>query len=122
MPGKILVIDDDSDIVMLVVFRLKAHKYEVIEASLGRVGLEKAQAQKPDIILLDIMMPEMDGYETLQKLKSDPRTASIPVLMFTAKSQAQDIRRALDLGAAGYIIKPFEPEEMLSTIKKVLRQ
>jgi len=118
MPERILLIDDEKDLVKLVVIRLEAAGYEVITAYGGQEGLDKAKIEKPNLILLDIMMPGMDGFEVLHKLKNDTETVNIPVIMLTAKGESQSLFAAQDLKATDYIIKPFETEELLRLVKR----
>lgn len=117
---KILLVDDRPDIIKLISLRLKVSGYEAIGASSGRECLEKAKQQTPDLILLDVNMPEMNGCETLEKLKQDNQTKSIPVIMLTADSQADNVKKAAESGAVDYIVKPFETAVMLEKIKKAL--
>ena len=118
---KILIIDDETLLVDLVKIRLEANNYEVIAAYEGVEGLEKAKNEKPDLILLDIAMPFMDGYQTLQKLKENDQTKPIPVIMLTAKSQVDDVTKVADLGAVDYVVKPFSPATFLEKIHKALK-
>ena len=121
MPKKVLVVDDEPQIVLLVSGRLKANGFEVIEASNGEEGLRKAKSERPDLILLDIMMPGMDGYEVCAALKSDQRYKDIPIILFTAKAGEEAQRVGLeDCGANGYVTKPFEPSALLSKISEFL--
>ncbi|MCX7927374.1 MAG: response regulator [Candidatus Omnitrophica bacterium] len=121
MAYKVLVIDDEPNIVRLVKARLNANGYEVISASNGKEGLEIARQQLPDLILLDIMMPQMNGEKTLIELKKDIRTQKIPVIMLTAKQDADDIVRCIhDLGASDYVVKPFVAGEFLRKINTVV--
>lgn len=105
---KILVVEDDTDIRNLMADTIMDMGSEVIEAGDGGAGLQQAITQCPDIILLDVMMPVMDGLQVLDKLKSDPSTQSIPVIMVSAKGQGEDVMKALNAGAWGYVIKPWE--------------
>ena len=120
MAKKILVVDDEENIRKLLEARLKANQYLVITASTGAEALEKAESEAPDLILLDIMMPELDGLEVLRKLKSKFETSSIPVIMLTGKMDTGTIFNAQELEAKDYIIKPFEPQELLDLIKKYI--
>src|SRR5512136_798157 len=121
MAYKILVVDDEPNIVKLVESRLRANGYDVVSAANGSQGLERARQEKPDLILLDIMMPEMNGEAVLIEIKKDPATKSIPVIMLTAKQDADDIVRCVaDLGATDYIVKPFVAGEFLRKINTVL--
>ncbi|MBU4478575.1 MAG: response regulator [Candidatus Omnitrophica bacterium] len=115
---KILIIDDEPELVKAVEIRLKANGYEVEGAYDGKAGIDKAEKFKPDLVLLDIMMPGMDGQEVLKKLKENPETKTIPVIMLSAKSEAGDIVKSLvDGGACDYIVKPFFDGEMLRKLK-----
>ncbi|MCK4519550.1 MAG: response regulator [Candidatus Omnitrophica bacterium] len=121
MKKRILIVDDEQELVKALQIRLGAAGYEVIVAYDGKKGLEKAQEGKPNLILLDILMPEMDGFETLEKLKQDRQTKTIPVIILTAKSQLEDVTRTTNLGAENYIVKPFDYIAMMEKIKKALR-
>jgi len=118
---RILVVDDEADVAKVIQIRLTANGYEVLSACDGPEGLELAQKEKPDLILLDILMPDMDGFQTLEKLKRDSQTKSIPVIMLTAQSQLNDVTKATNLGAEDYIVKPFDSIAMLVKIKKALQ-
>jgi DNA-binding response OmpR family regulator len=121
MAKKILVVDDEPHIAKLVASRLKANGYEVITAGDGKEGLDKARAEKPDLILLDIAMPRMTGEEALQKLKEDKDTKSIPVIMITGKSGAEDIVQCIAQGGAlDYIVKPFMAADFIKKINAAL--
>ncbi len=121
MDKKVLVVDDEPHIIKLVESRLKANGYAVITASNGLEGYEKAKAQKPDIILMDITMPQMSGKDALKKLKEDKETASIPVIMLTGRSGADDIVECLTKGGAlDYVVKPFMAEDFLNKINTAL--
>lgn len=117
---KVLVADDETRIREVLVDILTDDGYEVAEAMNGRIALEKVHLDRPDIILLDVMMPEMDGFEALQQLTSDPSTHSIPVIMVTAKGQETDIKEATEAGAWGYIRKPWENGEVEATVLAAL--
>lgn len=117
---KILVVDDEPHIQKLIALRLKVNRFQVFTAGNGVEGLEIAKREKPDLILLDIMMPKMNGYEFLQKLKTMPSVRIIPIIMFTAKASQEDVDRAIALGAIDYVIKPFDADRLLSKIYSVL--
>ena len=119
---KILVIDDELDFVNLVKVRLEANGYEVIDALNGEDGLKKAEAENPDLILLDIMMPKKDGYTLLRELKYKEATKSIPVIVITGKPYIKDFFEFETKGIKDYIIKPFEDEDLLLRIKRALRR
>jgi two-component system alkaline phosphatase synthesis response regulator PhoP len=118
--ARVLVVDDESDIVSTVQYRLEFCEFEVITATNGKEGLEKATNEKPDLILLDIRMPVMDGYEMLERLKNRPDLKDIPVIMFTAYSDARDIAKAIDLGIVDYVTKPFDFTELMEKISNAL--
>ena len=121
MAKKILVVDDEPHIVKLVASRLRANGYDVITAGDGKEGLDKARAEKPDLILLDIAMPRMTGEEALGKLKEDKDTKSIPVIMITGKSGAEDVVQCIARGGAvDYIVKPFMAADFIKKINVVL--
>jgi DNA-binding response OmpR family regulator len=117
---KILVIDDEPSVVKMVEFRLKKDGYNVITAGDGMTGLEKAKTEKPDLIFLDVSMPLMTGHEVLAELKKSSDTESIPVIMFTARGEIEDIERSSMEGAADYIVKPYDPAVLLSKARKAL--
>ena len=116
---KILVVEDERRIRELLVDILLDAEYEVIEAEDGCEGLEKACSEHPDIMLLDVMMPGMDGFQVLEKLKEDPVAQFIAVIMVSAKGQEADVAKALELGAVSYICKPWDPDEVETQVKKV---
>jgi DNA-binding response OmpR family regulator len=122
MTERILVVDDDPDILQFVQMNLELDGFEVELAGGGREALEKAAAAPPDLMLLDVMMPEIDGLTVLRRMRSDPPTANIPVIVLTARSLAEDRVKGLDLGADDYITKPFDLEELISRIRTVLRR
>ena len=115
---KILVIDDEVDFVKLVRLRLESNGYEVAIASDGEEGLAKVSQEKPDMILLDIMMPKKDGYTMLHELKSKEETGSIPIIIITARAYMKDLFGIE--GVADYIVKPFDDADLLLRIKRVL--
>ena len=117
---RILVVDDEPEAVELVEFNLKQAGYAVITAADGAEALKKARGQTPDLIVLDVMLPEMDGFEICKTLRLDPATAKIPILMLTAKAAEIDRVLGLELGADDYLTKPFSPRELLLRIKKIL--
>jgi two-component system alkaline phosphatase synthesis response regulator PhoP len=116
---RVLVVDDERHIVRLVQVNLERQGYEVLTAYDGVECLEKAKAEKPDLIVLDVMMPRMDGFEALQRLKSDPKTNQIPVIMLTARAQDRDVLQGYQYGADLYLTKPFSPLELISLVKRV---
>jgi DNA-binding response OmpR family regulator len=120
MPEKILVVDDDMDTLRLVGLMLQHQGYRINAANSGIQAIAMAQTDKPDLILLDIMMPEMDGYEVARKLRSDPSTNNIPIIMFTAKTQVDDKVEGFEAGADDYLTKPTQPRELFAHVKAVL--
>ena len=119
---KILVVDDEPDAVELVEFNLKSAGYEVVTAADGSEALKKARAQSPDLIVLDLMLPEVDGLETCKILRRDPATSGIPIIMLTAKAAEIDRVLGLELGADDYITKPFSPRELVLRIKNLMKR
>lgn len=121
-PTKILVVDDDIDTVKLVGTTLEKQGYIIITAQDGKEALEKVAQHHPDLILLDIMMPKMDGYEVLRRLRADSETASIPVILFTAKAQVDDKVAGLEAGADEYLTKPTHPAELVARVRSILKR
>lgn len=117
---RILVADDEPHIRKLVSFTLGNRGYDVVEACDGGEAFERACAESPDIVLLDVMMPVMTGYEVLEKLKADDRTKEIPVVMLSAKSQQTEVQAGLARGAQEYICKPFTPKDLVQRIAEIL--
>lgn len=120
--GKILVVDDEEHIVELIKFNLESNGYEIITATDGKEAYEKAITETPDLILLDIMLPILDGIEVCKKLKKEKNTEDIPVIMLTAKGEETDKVLGLEIGADDYITKPFGIRELIARIKAVLRR
>jgi DNA-binding response OmpR family regulator len=120
MAEKILIIDDDVDTLKLVGLMLQKQGYQIIAANNGAQGLEQAETENPDLILLDVMMPEMDGYEVTKRLRANPLTASTPILMFTAKTQLDDKVTGFEAGADDYLTKPTHPSELNAHVKALL--
>jgi two-component system alkaline phosphatase synthesis response regulator PhoP/two-component system response regulator VicR len=119
MPKKILAVDDERHIVRLVEVNLQRAGYEVVTAFDGKEALEKVKSENPDLVVLDVMMPYMDGFEVLRNLKADPTTAEIPVIMLTAKAQDADVFRGWQSGVDCYLTKPFNPMELLTFVKRI---
>ncbi len=119
---RILVVDDDPDILQFVRVNLELEGFEVASAAGGMEALEAARERPPDLVLLDVMMPEMDGLSVLRRLRSHRATANVPVIILTAKALAEDRVRGLDLGADDYITKPFDLEELIARVRTVLRR
>src|SRR5512133_1951837 len=120
MSEKILIIDDDLDTLRLVGLMLQRQGYQISAATNGQQGLDKAFDEGPDLILLDIMMPDMDGYEVTRRLRQNPATMETPVLMFTAKTQLNDKVSGFDVGANDYLTKPTHPSELQARVKTLL--
>jgi CheY-like chemotaxis protein len=118
--GRILVVDDEPHIVKLVSFALERAGHEVLQAADGAHGIEVAAESLPDLILMDVMMPVMTGYDALDHLKADPATCDIPVVMLSAKSQHYEQEEGLRRGALQYICKPFTPRDLAETVNTIL--
>ena len=118
--AKILLADDEEDIKTVISLYLSSKGYEVITAYDGLDAIDKAKTEKPDLILLDVMMPIMNGFEVCQKLKDDAETQNIPIIMLSAAAQSDTITKSLELGAKDYIVKPFEPERLDKMLFKYL--
>ncbi len=119
--ANILVVDDDKKLTLLVRGFLEKEKYQVAEAYSGRMALDAIKEAKPDLIILDVMMPEMDGIEACKRIKADKDTKMIPVIMLTSMSNVKDKVQGLNAGANDYITKPFNPEELIARVKAQLR-
>jgi DNA-binding response OmpR family regulator len=117
---KVLVIDDEAAIRLLCRVNLEAEKMEVIEAGDGRTGLELARREEPDAILLDVMMPGVDGWRVAEELLSDGGTRDIPIIFLTARAEFRDRARGLDIGGIDYITKPFNPIELASLVQDLV--
>lgn len=120
MQHKVLVADDEPAIVRLTQMTLERNGYAVVSAANGREAVEKARETLPDIVLMDIMMPDMDGFEALRQLKSDPATEAIPVVIMSAQSQDAAIVHGMEAGATYYLPKPVNPAELLRIIRETL--
>lgn len=120
MNKRILVVDDEVHLVDMVKIRLEAAGYSVICAHDGQEGLDKVKKEKPDLIVLDLMLPKMDGYKVCGLLKKDSRYAKIPIIMFSARAQDEDVALGRELGADAYITKPFEPKVLMDKIKQLI--
>ena len=119
---KILVVEDDDDIMELISYNLKREGYSVVKAASGEEAVKQAQSASPDIVLLDLMLPEMDGLEVCRRLKADAKTKNVPVIMVTAKGEESDVVAGLELGAEDYVVKPFRPKELVARVRAVLRR
>ena len=119
---KILLVEDEPEFRMALRIRLEANGYEVIEAEDGVTGLDMARNQSPHLIVLDIMLPKMDGYKVARLLKFDEKYRNIPIVMLTARSQQNDRETGLTVGSDAYVTKPYKPQEMLDIIAKLLAE
>ncbi len=122
MPEKILIVDDDIDSLKLIGLMLQRHNYEVIAANNGSQALSKAVSELPDLIILDVMMPDMNGYEVTKRLRDNPKTKPIPIIMFTAKTLIDDKVAGFEAGADDYLTKPTHPAELASRVKTILER
>jgi two-component system, OmpR family, alkaline phosphatase synthesis response regulator PhoP len=121
MPRKILAVDDEKHIVRLVQVNLERQGYEVVTAFDGKEALQKVEEERPDLVVLDVMMPYMDGFEVLQNLRRNPSTREIPVIMLTAKAQDADVFKGWQSGVDCYLTKPFNPMELISFVKRIFK-
>jgi DNA-binding response OmpR family regulator len=119
---RVLVIDDEAPIRLLCRVNLEAEKMEVLEAGDGPTGLEKARNEEPDVVLLDVMMPGLDGWQVAEELLGDERTNSIPIIFLTARAEVRDRARGLDLGGIDYVTKPFNPTELAPLIRELVHR
>jgi two-component system phosphate regulon response regulator PhoB len=116
----ILVADDEEDLRELVSYRLSRSGYEVVEAVDGQEALELATERTPDLMVLDVMMPRLDGYEVTRRVREQDSLRSVPVILLTARSQETDVSRGFDVGADDYLKKPFNPDELVARVRAVL--
>ena len=119
MPLKVLVCDDERHIVRLIQVNLERQGYTVVTAFDGKEGLEKIRSEKPNLCVLDVMMPYMDGFEVLKALRREPETENLPVIMLTAKAQDKDVFEGYHYGADMYLTKPFNPMELVTFVKRI---
>ena len=122
MAYKILVVDDEPMIVRLMEFILARQGHEMLIAVNGEEALQKIRAHKPDLVLLDIMMPRIDGYEVAQQVRADPETSRLSIIMLSAKAQEEDIRRGEEVGVDAYVTKPFSPEHLVQVVAEHLQR
>lgn len=120
-PQKILVVDDEERVRDMIAFRLGLFGYEVVKATSGGEAVRVASEEEPDLILLDIMMPDLDGFQTCRQLKQSEATQDIPVVMLTARAEAKDVSRALESGAVDYVVKPYDPVVLQEKVARNLR-
>jgi DNA-binding response OmpR family regulator len=119
---RVLVIDDEAPIRLLCRVNLEAEGMQVYEAGDGHSGLTKAREEQPDVILLDVMMPEMDGWQVAEELLADERTDGIPIIFLTARAEVRDRARGLDLGGVDYVTKPFNPVELAPLVEELVQR
>ena len=118
---RILVVDDEARVREMLEFRLRLFGYEVLTAANGSEALDVAASEKPDLVLLDVMMPELDGFQVCSRLKQNEATKNIPVVMLTAKAEAKDVTRAFNSGAEDYVVKPYDPVVLQQKVVQNLR-
>ena len=119
---KILVVDDETDLVEMITLRLEASDFTVIKAYDGQAGLDLARTEKPDLIILDLMLPKIDGYKVCRMLKFDEKYKNIPIIIFTARAQESDVKLGEEVGADAYITKPFDSKDLLDKISALLKK
>ena len=122
MPETVLIIEDEADVVDLIRYNLKKAKFRVLTAQDGAEGFSMAVTDRPDAVVLDIMLPRLNGFEVLKKLKADSRSESIPILILSAKGESESRIKGLQLGADDYMLKPFSPKELVLRIQALLRR
>lgn len=120
MAARILVVEDEPENRLLIRIVLRNEGYEVVEAEDGPTALALAERQRPDLILLDVMMPGINGFAVFERLRENPRLRSVPVIMLTALAQRSDVERAVELGVDGYVTKPFEPADLVHAVSDAL--
>ena len=120
--AKILIAEDEPDIRELINLTLSFSGYEVISAANGEEALRQARQEMPDLVLLDVRMPKMNGYEACIQIKADPSLAHIPVVFLSAKGQESEVQTGIGLGAVDYILKPFSPDQLIECVNVILRQ
>ena len=119
---KILIVDDEPGVVEIVRVNLEWEGYDICEAFDGQEGWDKVRSEKPDLVILDVMMPKMSGLELLERIQADPRVCGVPVIMLTVRARGVDITQALEKGAVEYLTKPFEPLNLIRVVKKILEE
>jgi two-component system alkaline phosphatase synthesis response regulator PhoP len=120
--GKVLVVDDEEYIQHILNFSFGAEGFEVVTAADGEAAVTMARSEKPDIIVLDIMMPKMDGYEACKQIKADPETQNIPVILLTAKGREIDRKLGAQAGADDYVVKPFSPGRLIERVEGLIKR
>ena len=119
-PATVLVVDDDPVILKLLEVNFEMEGFQVVRASDGAEGLERAREVRPDIVVLDVMMPRMTGYEVAKALREDEGTAHIPIIFVTARAQSSDVERGMELGVDDYVTKPFDPLDLIARVNTLL--
>jgi DNA-binding response OmpR family regulator len=120
MGARIVVADDEADIRRLIAFTLRRRGYDVLEATAGDTALELVRQERPDLVLLDVMMPGLSGLEVAQALRDDAATSAIPIIILSAKGQAAEVEAGLHTGAQAYLVKPFAPQELAARVAGIL--
>lgn len=120
--ARVLAVDDDDVIRSLLVMNLEMEGHEVLTAANGRAALERITADAPDLVLLDIMMPELSGYDVLQRVRQDPQHRTLPVVFLSARAMEADVRKGLELGADRYVTKPFDPIDLMDLVADLLTE
>jgi CheY-like chemotaxis protein len=121
VPGRVLVVDDSTVIRDLIAVNLELEGYDVLRAADGLEALELVADERPDVVTVDVVMPRMDGFEMVERLRADPATADIPVVMVTGRAAAADRARGEEVGVDAYLTKPFEPAELVDTVARLIR-
>jgi DNA-binding response OmpR family regulator len=116
----VLAADDDEDVLELIAFRLEHSGYTVLQARDGQEALDLARTSRPDLAVLDVMMPKIDGFEVTRRLRADDSTTRMPIILLTARTQEADVQRGFDAGADDYIRKPFSPQELRARVQAIL--
>lgn len=122
MSKKVLIVDDEPNIVLSVEFLMKREGYEVVTAADGQEALDTVADARPDLVILDVMMPRKNGFEVCAELRADPQLAAMPILMLTAKGREAEMKKGLSLGADAYITKPFSTHELVARVNELLAQ
>ena len=119
--GRVLVVDDDDVIRQLITVNLELEGFEVFTAVDGQDALDKVKDVQPEVITLDVMMPRLDGWEAAERLRADPETAHIKVILLSARAQEADIQRGTRIGVDAYLTKPFDPDELIDTVRRLIQ-
>jgi CheY-like chemotaxis protein len=122
MPQRVLVVDDDPHVLQLLRVNFELEGYEVDSAGDGQEALDRIAAKRPDVVVCDIMMPRMNGLEMVERLRSDPSTAKLPIVLVSAKAQQSDLSAGDEAGADAYVTKPFDPQDLLDAVAKLLKR